>query len=340
LMTYQVSTNSIAQPTVLVDPATGEPYSASGGGSSGLTDAQLRASPVSVSGTVAITAAQLPATLGIKTAANSVSIAPASDASFAVTGTFFQATQPVSGTVAATQSGTWNITNISGTISLPTGAATAAKQPALGTAGASSPDVITVQGIASGTPQPVIGAVASGGANGQNPVKVGARYNATLPTVSDGQGVDNQATAKGALIISLYTVAGVEVPFPAALAANGGLKVEGIAGGVAQPVLGPMTSAEFLGNLRSGTGTKTSVNSGTSSVTILASNANRKGATVFNTDANALYLDLSGGTASSTSFTVSVATNAYYEVPFGYTASITGIWAADGAGAALVTEFT
>jgi hypothetical protein len=34
------------------------------------------------------------------------------------------ATQPVSGTVAATQSGTWNITNISGTISLPTGAAT------------------------------------------------------------------------------------------------------------------------------------------------------------------------------------------------------------------------
>jgi hypothetical protein len=37
---------------------------------------------------------------------------------------------------------------------LPTGAATAAKQPALGTAGTSSTDVITVQGIASGTPQP------------------------------------------------------------------------------------------------------------------------------------------------------------------------------------------
>ena len=32
--------------------------------------------------------------------------------------------QPVSGTVAATQSGTWNVTNISGAISLPTGAAT------------------------------------------------------------------------------------------------------------------------------------------------------------------------------------------------------------------------
>ena len=34
----------------------------------------------------------------------------------------------VSGTIPATQSGTWNINNISGTISLPTGAATAANQ--------------------------------------------------------------------------------------------------------------------------------------------------------------------------------------------------------------------
>jgi hypothetical protein len=34
----------------------------------------------------------------------------------------------VDGTVAATQSGTWNITNVSGTVSLPTGASTAANQ--------------------------------------------------------------------------------------------------------------------------------------------------------------------------------------------------------------------
>lgn len=54
--------------------------------------------------------------------------------------------------VQAAQSGTWNVTNISGTVSLPTGAATAAKQPALGTAGTSSSDVITVQGRASMTP--------------------------------------------------------------------------------------------------------------------------------------------------------------------------------------------
>lgn len=63
----------------------------------------------------------------------------------AVTGTFWQATQPVS----------------AASLPLPTGAATAAKQPALGTAGSASTDVITVQGIASGTPQPVSGTVAA-----------------------------------------------------------------------------------------------------------------------------------------------------------------------------------
>jgi hypothetical protein len=51
------------------------------------------------------------------------------------------------GTVTtANQGGTWNINNISGTVALPTGAATSAKQPALGTSGTPSVDVITVQG--------------------------------------------------------------------------------------------------------------------------------------------------------------------------------------------------
>jgi hypothetical protein len=50
------------------------------------------------------------------------------------------------------QQGTWNVTNVSGTVSLPTGAATSAKQPAFGTAGTASADVLTVQGVASMTP--------------------------------------------------------------------------------------------------------------------------------------------------------------------------------------------
>lgn len=92
-------------------------------------------------------------------------------------------TVPVTGTVAATQSGTWTVQpgNTANTtawkvdgsavtqpvsaaaLPLPTGAATAAKQPALGTAGSASADVITIQGIASGTVVPVSGTVAISG---------------------------------------------------------------------------------------------------------------------------------------------------------------------------------
>ena len=96
-------------------------------------------------------------------------------------------------TVAATQSGTWNV-GLTGTVALPTGAsteakqdtgnaslasidgkitavntgavvvsssalpsgaATAAKQPAIGTAGTPSADVVSIQGVASGTVVPI-----------------------------------------------------------------------------------------------------------------------------------------------------------------------------------------
>lgn len=91
---------------------------------------------------------------------------------------------------------------------------------------------------------------------------------------------------------------------------------------------------------RSSTATHTSVASTDSSTTILAANDRRRGAVIVNTDANALYLDLSGGTAASTRYTASIAQDGEYEVPFGYQGAITGVWASDGSGNALVTEFT
>lgn len=81
----------------------------------------------------------------------------------AVTGTFFQATQPVS----------------AASLPLPTGAATAAKQPALGTAGTPSADVLTVQGSATGTPLPVV-------AGGNTYTNI---TTATTTTVKSGAGV-------------------------------------------------------------------------------------------------------------------------------------------------------
>src|SRR4051812_46046169 len=72
----------------------------------------------------------------------------------------------VTGTVSANQAGTWNVTNISGTVSLPTGAATAAKQPAIGTAGAASADVLSMQGVAGGTALPISGTVTANAGTG------------------------------------------------------------------------------------------------------------------------------------------------------------------------------
>jgi len=86
-----------------------------------------------------------------------------------VSGTFWQATQPVSiATMPTTPvTGTfWQATQpvSAAALPLPSGASTSAKQPALGTAGTASADVLTVQGIAgmvalkvdgSGVTQPV-----------------------------------------------------------------------------------------------------------------------------------------------------------------------------------------
>jgi len=85
--------------------------------------------------------------------------------------------------VTANQGGTWNVNNIAGTVSLPTGAATAAKQPAIGTAGTASADVITVQGIASMTPLTVTGSISNTGFNVTGSLPAGANVIGQVQTV-------------------------------------------------------------------------------------------------------------------------------------------------------------
>ncbi|UZJ58562.1 hypothetical protein OKW98_18465 [Pseudomonas sp. KU26590] len=80
----------------------------------------------------------------------------------------------------------------------------------------------------------------------------------------------------------------------------------------------------------------TSVTSAAANTTLLAANAARRGATIFNESTSVLYLKL-GSASSITSYTVIIAANGYYEVPFGYTGAITGLWASAN-GAARVTE--
>lgn len=83
----------------------------------------------------------------------------------------------------------------------------------------------------------------------------------------------------------------------------------------------------------------TSVNDSNVNQTLLAANVNRRGASVYNDSDQILYLKM-GTVASTTSFTVKMAAQSYYEVPFGYSGQIDGIWAADSTGAARITEFT
>jgi hypothetical protein len=72
--------------------------------------------------------------------------------------------------------------------------------------------------------------------------------------------------------------------------------------------------------------TVSTVAASASSVTLLSSTSLRLGATIYNDSTAVLYIKL-GTTASSSSFTIKLQPDGYYEVPFGYTGRIDGIWA-------------
>lgn len=70
----------------------------------------------------------------------------------------------------------------------------------------------------------------------------GAVFNDGLAAVTSGNAAAPRITAQRALHANLRTNAGVEVPFPAALGANGGLKIEGVASGTVVPISGTVTA--------------------------------------------------------------------------------------------------
>jgi hypothetical protein len=73
------------------------------------------------------------------------------------------------------------------------------------------------------------------------------------------------------------------------------------------------------------TGTLTAVASNTSAFTLLAANANRRGASIVNSSNTTLRISLSATNPTTTLYTVQLLNGAYYEVPFGYTGIIKGI---------------
>lgn len=83
----------------------------------------------------------------------------------------------------------------------------------------------------------------------------------------------------------------------------------------------------------------TQVVSSTTTVLLKAANTDRKGLFVSNDSTQVLYVKY-GTTASATDYSVKIASQGYYEIPFPvYTGRLDGIWASAN-GYAYVTELT
>ena len=97
------------------------------------------------------------------------------------------------------------------------------------------------------------------------------------------------------------------------------------------------------GALIMGTGSTDSTSATVTSIASLATsqtiavNASRKAMTIVNTDPATLYLKY-GATVTTALYSYAVPNGVTWEMPERYTGAVSLIWAADGAGAALVTE--
>lgn len=174
-------------------------------------------------------------------------------------------TQPISGTVTVTDgSGALNV--IVDSSALPSGAATAAKQPALGTAGTASADVITVQGKSgmtavavdgSGVTQPVSGSVTVAGSvahdgvgTGVSPLLTGGYASAAAPSdvSADGDAVRGWHLRNGAVVIQ-PTYAGVLQSTGNGAAGTGTPRVTIASDNSAIPISGTVTVTDGAGAL-------------------------------------------------------------------------------------------
>jgi hypothetical protein len=218
---------------------------------------------------------------------------------------------------------------------------------------------------------PIVVTGISGGGGGGTASSIGGGF----PGIATAVGFNDGANMQGARVFDVDTGAGLQYVLGVNIrqSGSGGSVEAGIAanpfyvqgsrsnntalGTVNVPVLNAIAntanpsysdgnqvalSVDLNGNLRivekSGSTAITQVASSATNVTLKASNGARMGLTIFNDSTQFLYLKL-GVTASSSSYSVKMAPNAYYEVPAGYTGQIDGIWVSAN-GNALVTEIT
>jgi hypothetical protein len=285
-----------------------------------LTDAQLRASPISVAGDGGVTAFQgtnpwvvngsgytqpisasaLPLPTGAATSAlqttGNTSLGNIDTKTPALGQALMAASSPV--VIASNQS------------NLPVGT---------GTAGSAASNVVTIQGIASMTAVKVDGSATTQPVSGTVTANQG-----TSPWVAAGNKTNNAAAPGATNVGTLPAVATAAAPS----------YTEGYQVGLSLDLSG----SQRVKMARAGTAAVTQTAGSASSVTLLSSNTARLGCSVHNDSSAILYVKF-GTTASTTSYTIRLTSQSYYECPFNYTGRIDGIWAS-AAGNAYVTELT
>jgi len=208
-------------------------------------------------------------------------------------------------TIGARQSGTWNITNISGTVSLPTGASTSANQAT---------------------------AISSlGSIDGKLPASLGVKTAAnslavTLSTDGIASGID--------------TKIGEVQTTPTANTVLARLKniADALVFGAKSPANSISVTQAFAA-----TSTLANVASSATSVSLLAANNNRKTAIILNDSTSDLYVTLNASAASTTNYSLFLAAKVGNTPSFlaingdDYSGEIRGIWSSAN-GFARITE--
>lgn len=157
---------------------------------------------------------------------------------------------------------------------------------------------------------------------------VGQFDDAATATVTENQFAPVRISSRRAVLLEGVGTAGSSL--------GGVVSIQGVASGTAVPISGSITASPSTG----ATATLTNVNDTASSTTLLAANANRLTATIYNDSPSLLYVKF-GTTASTTSFNVRIGAQGFYEIPVPtYTGRIDGIWSADASGAARIMELT
>lgn len=310
----------------------------------------LNTSSLNLESTQTAMSAKLPATLGQKTMANSLAVAIASD----------QTSVPVTSSIVdSVSSGTITTQNL-----VPAGTATVGSATSSGSINGAATGLIQVTGTytgalslqftvdgtnwitAGGTPflniaTGVLSATIPSASVGIYQVEVAGanNYRVTALAAVTGTAVVSLRTSRASGMIAIDTALPTGANVIGALVANQAVNISQVNG--VTPLMG--AGATGTGSARVTTAnvaaaTLANVASSATNVTLLASSAARMGATFHNDSSAILYLKF-GATALTTSYTVKLIPDAYYELPQPcYSGIIDGIWSS-ATGAVRVTSW-